>query len=150
MSTESLELRSEVSTKRRNFKNSITLKNGPRGHDRCLRVMLYSSIGTLASLDDISYRIRLDNSQWNSENRRPTPITWRPGVSPQKTHTSWEGPMLLYLPALSCVLELGFLVCACCLLFPPGPSRVLPWCCWGRKRVYSCACLCPTYEGSLS
>eukprot|EP00983_Pelagomonas_calceolata_P049972 1141742-Pelagomonas_calceolata.AAC.1 len=39
-----------------------------------------SSIATLASLDDINYRIPLNNSKWKSENWRPIPITWRPNI----------------------------------------------------------------------
>eukprot|EP00983_Pelagomonas_calceolata_P054915 1143893-Pelagomonas_calceolata.AAC.25 len=53
----------------------------------------YSSMISLAGLDDINNSIPLHNSQADSKNRRPIPITWRPRAHGLRTHIQPRGPL---------------------------------------------------------
>eukprot|EP00983_Pelagomonas_calceolata_P045576 1139807-Pelagomonas_calceolata.AAC.4 len=58
---------------------------------------------------DIDYRIPLDNSQVKIRRLEAHSHNSEARHISQNSHTSWEGPALLSLPVLSCVLELGCL-----------------------------------------
>jgi len=103
---------------------------------------VYSSKGTLTSLDDINCRILLENSMWKLRNWGPIPNTLRPEIplrspiSPGRAKCRFN-----YLQRYLARLSLAVLICACCLSSLHSSSRVLPQCC--------CSCYCSCCWGRM-